>query len=84
MIACFCVVLSIMLHIEPVNMIENRLGDWGIKIGLLDEKRFESSWVFELPDEASLKRTARRLSERPYNCPELKWDRSLRREPSER
>jgi len=48
------------------------LGDWRIKIGFLDEKGFESSGVFELPDEASLKRTARRLSERPYDCPELK------------
>ena len=38
LISCFCVVLSIMLHIEPVNIVENRFGDWGIKIGFLDEK----------------------------------------------
>jgi len=52
----FCVVLSITMHIEPVNIVVIHFGWWGIKIGFLDEIGFESSWVFELPEEASLKR----------------------------
>ena len=38
LIACFCVVLSTMLHIEPVNIVEIHF--WvigGLKLGFLDE-----------------------------------------------
>jgi len=71
LLACFCVVLSSMLHVGPVNIVENRFGWLGIKIGFFDEKELENSWSFWTTRWRFVKRSDRRLSELPWLLPKI-------------
>jgi len=59
------------------------LGDWGIKIGFLDEKGVENRRFCSVQMMLRLSEATRRLSELPCSCPELEIDRSRKRAPSE-
>ena len=85
LIACFCVVLSIMLYIEPVNNCSDSfwvIGDqkwvfgwkWGLKI-----VGFETAQMSIRSSEQTVAQASDTSS-----LPELVFDRSLKREPSER
>ena len=84
LILCSCDVLSAMMYIRPVNVFVNHFGViGGSKLGFWMKEGLRNRRFWSVQMMLRLSEATRRLSELPFSCPELEFDRSLKRKPSE-